>query len=216
MNQELKEIIIPFSGFYESQHDAEIDHHIEVECELIQDEYKLTNKQKQELFDLIYDKTNFKNLYTEYAKEYTEYFFSELSDYTKQPIKHNFKQVIFPKEYNFTTDRIICEIPFNIIKIIREKTNKNTLRDWIKNRHTSCSGFISSYSNQLNEWGELNTWDHNQLETLLYAYIETVTCTTDHTFETDCLDEMKCKYDFMALIYNNCSALEEYLKQFNK
>jgi hypothetical protein len=39
-------------------------------------------------------------------------------------------------------------------------------------RHTSRSGFISFYSPDWRSWGEIESWDHNQLETLLEAYID--------------------------------------------
>jgi hypothetical protein len=37
---------------------------------------------------------------------------------------------------------------------------------------TSCDGYISHYSNDIDEWGQLRSWDHNQLYCLLCEYVE--------------------------------------------
>ena len=46
------------------------------------------------------------------------------------------------------------------------------LRQAIKERFTSRSGFISSYPNHLEDWPPLEQWDHNELGTLLVALLD--------------------------------------------
>lgn len=68
-----------------------------------------------------------------------------------------------PKEYNFTTDRIFAtfEVPDYdaLVKRLNELGSlpeyRTELAALIKKYHTSCSGFISFMSNDIEEWFEL-------------------------------------------------------------
>ncbi len=78
-----------------------------------------------------------------------------------------------PREYNSTTDRILCEIPVGTISAIYYSVKVSTLDKVIKDRHSSRDGFVSFYSDSIGDWinqGALN-FDENQLETLLIAYM---------------------------------------------
>ncbi len=78
-----------------------------------------------------------------------------------------------PVEYNFTTDRILCEIPVETLEAIYKKVTFATLAKVIKDRHSSRDCFVSFYSDSISDWvnqGFLK-WDENQLETLLIAYM---------------------------------------------
>jgi len=78
-----------------------------------------------------------------------------------------------PREYNFSTDRILCDIPVKTISAIYKKVTFATLDKVIKDRHSSRDGFVSFYSDSIGDWvnqGFLK-WDDNQLEALLIAYM---------------------------------------------
>jgi len=78
-----------------------------------------------------------------------------------------------PREYNYLTDRILCEIPVQTIASIYNRVTFATLDKVIKDRHTTRDGFVSFYSDSIGDWinqGALN-FDENQLETLLIAYM---------------------------------------------
>lgn len=64
-----------------------------------------------------------------------------------------FESVQSPKEYNFTNDSINCEIDSQI-KPLKDFICENLedFEDFIKDRYTSCSGFISYYSNDSSLW----------------------------------------------------------------
>ena len=68
----------------------------------------------------------------------------------------NFQKVVSPREYNFTNDSINCEYVISqkqydlIIDYL--KSNWTEFNDWIKDRYTSRSGFISSHSNNYEVW----------------------------------------------------------------
>jgi hypothetical protein len=66
-----------------------------------------------------------------------------------------FQKLISPKEYNFSTDSIDVEIDVNIEnlqKYIAE--NKQKFIEYLKEKYTSCSGFISRYSPDFDVWSE--------------------------------------------------------------
>ena len=68
----------------------------------------------------------------------------------------NFQKLVSPREYNFTNDSINCEYVISqkeydkIIDYI--KVNWSNFEEYIKDRYTSRSGFISSYSNNAEVW----------------------------------------------------------------
>src|SRR5690606_26269592 len=85
-----------------------------------------------------------------------------------------FESLDSPREYNFCTDRIFCYIPLESAKrlfVISAKGNHKRLKEVIRERFTSRDGFISFYSNNLEEWLDkpLDQWDHNEIGTLLIA-----------------------------------------------
>lgn len=168
-----KEIQIPFSGFYESMHsdaiDQEINSYFDVEgC----GEEDLA----PEDFWMKFDGHGF--IQIAYCKKYVEHFVYLFNEVTELDIKLEFKDMSSPKEYNFTTDRIFCDISEEDIKKIFGKTKTQTLAETIKDNFTSYDGFHSFYSNQIKDWfsdgkGVLD-FDHNELMTLLEA------CLKDH------------------------------------
>ena len=84
-----------------------------------------------------------------------------------------FMELTSPREYNFTTDQISCWITSKELKKISSVLNSDTLKDIIKKRFTSRDGFMSWYSNDINEWKEKKVTDWNcvELGTLLDAWI---------------------------------------------
>ncbi len=67
-----------------------------------------------------------------------------------------FERLSYPQYYNFRNDSIDCEIEFTekqlqaIYKYL--ETNADEFKEYIKDHYTSCSGFISSYSNDSEAW----------------------------------------------------------------
>jgi len=68
----------------------------------------------------------------------------------------NFQKLVSPREYNFTNDSINCEYVISqkeydkIIDYI--KVNWSNFEEYVKDRYTSRSGFISSHSNNAEVW----------------------------------------------------------------
>ncbi len=98
----------------------------------------------------------------------------EREAYNRPSIRATFESMDSPREYNFATDRIYADIPLSVMRELfkRSKADKHaTFSAVIKERFTSYDGFISGYSNRLQEWlsKPLTDWDHNELGTLLIA-----------------------------------------------
>lgn len=151
---------LPFQGFYNSVHNSEIDDTFE----------RIFSDSRGEaipaLAERAFDLVNWKAVFVEYAKEYAQAFSEGFK--IKDMV---FDELNSPKYYNYETDRIFVKIPLSEVKRIYSEVDKVFLEDRIKARFTSCTGFISHYSNKLSEWPEdLEEWDHNQVGTLLEAY----------------------------------------------
>lgn len=85
-----------------------------------------------------------------------------------------FEEMTSPREYNFTTDRVFVKVAVSTVRklfTLSLKDGHKALSKRIADRFTSCSGFISSYSNDLADWLEkpVSEWDHNELGTLFAA-----------------------------------------------
>jgi len=164
-------ITLPFSGFYESLHDASLDD------ALIQYfDYEgcgdYPEHPKVEDWSECSSDLNWSKIHEEYAKAYNDYIASEYGLKTLE-----FQELDSPMYYNFETDRIHSTIELKELRELLKKVDKETLKETIKERFTSCSGFISFYSNSLDEWllqGHRN-WDNNQWRTVLIAYISEYT-----------------------------------------
>lgn len=156
---------IPFSGFYNSDHDALIDDAIE---QLFQDDQGCAI-----LPDDFYDHIDFKIVHEEYAKLYVKSLTQWLERETQFAPALTFESLYSPREYNFETNRIKCEISLADVQALMDQTNQGDLAAVIKERFTSRSGFFSFYSNDILEWlaKPLETWDENEIETLIMAFM---------------------------------------------
>lgn len=81
-----------------------------------------------------------------------------------------------PRYYNFSTDRLICNISLTTLRRIFTLSRADGHARFaaeIRRRFTSRDGFISFYSNRLADWLEkpLADYDHNEAGTLLAAII---------------------------------------------
>ena len=141
-----------FSGFYESIYDSVFDR----EVGYIMEDYEEG-----------YDDFRFTYDYKLYVKNYISAISSELG------IDLVVNELISPREYNFSTDVITCWMQPKDLKKISSALDSPTLKEIIKRRFTSRDGFISFYSNDINEWKEkpVTDWDCVEIGTLLDAWI---------------------------------------------
>lgn len=189
-------IQIPFSGFYESIHSSNIEHEL-YDCTFTDRATGCDNNDR--LSDLVYDSINFHNLHLDYAKEYS------LNFSAKYNLNLAFERMTSPREYNFATDRIFCEISVQQIHALFENTGSDFIDKHARAMFTSCDGLMSFYDNNWCNWGDVLTWDYNQLHCLLLAWLECNHETEDYygDAEIDLMDN--CNGFFSDLIYTHCT-----------
>lgn len=163
--------VIPFTGFYETWHMQAID-----DAELSYFDVEGTGDTDC-LPENIY-LCNYASAFPEYAKEYVSSFQEYFNAATELDINFSFEALVSPKEYNFTTDRIFCDISgTDLQKIWQYVTTPQAitiLKAEIEEQCTSRSGFASFYTNQLEKW-ILKGWenfDHNEIGILLDAALK--------------------------------------------
>jgi len=162
--------VIPFTGFYESEHDAMIDDEINMT-------FETDDGGNHNIPDEMYmNGADYQAMHTEYARLYCAEFADAFNDKTGANIHLAFESLKSPKYYNFETDRIYAHITEPDALSLFEmsaRDNHATLRVFIANRFTSRDGFASFYSNDLDVWmtKPFLSWDHNELETLILAVL---------------------------------------------
>ncbi len=155
--------IIPFSGFYNSIHDANLDDALN---QVFSDD---SGNPNDGLVSRAFGLIDWQRAQTEYAREYVGAFADEFE------IKGlRFESLNSPREYNFTTDRIFVELPIGEVYRMRRVTPANVLARVAREMFTSRSGFSSFYSPDVTTWGPMREWDHNQLFALISAYVDHV------------------------------------------
>jgi len=169
-----KEVKIPFAGFYESIHDANLDN----ELEDIIDDLKEKGGDESVLANLwryVDWQLTFKNYIAKFLPLYLRSLESE-TGLEFHPKKETL-EMQSPREYNFITDTLYVKIPLSELKALLEKTladkeRKETFEKRIEDYFTSRDGFISYYSNNREAWGKCEAWDYNQWNALLASYKE--------------------------------------------
>ena len=116
-------------------------------------------------FDAIRDTTDYNNLRNEFAAGYVERFADDNS------IELKYESLTSPKEYNFTTDRIFAYITKAEVLRLYNSLDQDKLDELIKEKFTSYDGFMSHYTPDQHQWGPVETWDHNQVETIIECAI---------------------------------------------
>lgn len=177
-------IKLPFSGFYESAHDAILDRALE---SLFEDDQG--NSDMPDDFSKHYD---YRKIMEEYAKEYVDCFKEWLSHELDIEIPSlEFESLYSPKFYNFETDEITALISPQDVIALYDMVDAGKLEEVVQERHTSRSGFASFYTNDLSLWLEkpVIEWDCIELSSLLIAAMQTVKETDQ--YEPDAWDVME-------------------------
>ncbi len=155
---------IPFSGFYGSWHDVEIDRTF---SDMFLDLEGRGNPAPESLIDRARDAVQWSFVYRSYAKYFAESFLSWLG------LDGTFESMTSPKYYNFETDQVFVNLSRGDLARMWKCVDRDRFAGACRDRFTSRSGFISSYSPDWRAWGHLSSWDHNQVGTLVQAFAET-------------------------------------------
>lgn len=163
MSNETRQIYIPFQGFYNTVHEMWIND--ELERDLYLEEYSGSYRLMEKAYSLI----DFSHVHAVYSQMFVDAFNDNYQLKTNK-----FKEVSSPRFYNYETDQILCEISLKELKEIHKKVDEQALRKLVKERCTSYSGFVSFYSNDLDDWGTLETWEVPQLSLLIECHCESI------------------------------------------
>lgn len=156
-----------FEGFYNSYLD--LSENIEVG----DGEGFCMNEEQFSEIDWKDTNNNVSKFYLEYIKDRLKDFFNEIGI-----INLDFVKVDSPKYYNYSTDKLVCNIEVNKNKFITElqKYSFEAWEQFLEDNFTSYDGFISFYPNDPNEWTELiqQNFDTDNviIEALLQFYLE--------------------------------------------
>ena len=181
---EMMKTTVPFSGFYNSHHDARMDDTLQ---QLAHD------WEDGEIdFDELFGKVSWPFIHEKYAKAFVDHLAGELD----APL--TFSELWSPREYNFETDRIFCEVPKAWVLEAFEEVDKDDLAAKVRDKFSDRSGFFSFYSPHLADWGPVETWDLNQVGTLVEVLAEA----QDFDPEAE-LEDVFCNGHFENWVYES-------------
>lgn len=159
---------IPFNGFYESTWSVELDCIEEQEAEqLASEEYE--GFEASEIQEIISQHTQHNVMFQAIAAEYVKAFQDWLECEWDIRVEMRYNAMTSPREYNFETDRIFVEVELNHMNALMDAVGRDKVATAARELFTSRSGFISFYDPDIESWGELETWDHNQLFAIFTA-----------------------------------------------
>jgi hypothetical protein len=202
---------VPFAGFYESYHDSELD--MALQMMFADDNGNPFDNGALEMHANW--AVDWQAVHTAYAMQYMLNVAAEFG------IDLIPEKMVSPREYNFTTDRLFAYIPLKEVYRLRKATPPALLEACIRESFTSYDGFYSHYPNDVSEWGLMNTWDHNQIGTLVKAYIRSNNNgeDMDQDMELDLMDRDRGNGMLDTWIDENCKgigrfyAIREYLQR---
>lgn len=209
-----------FPGFYESILQPESDLERDLQSGMSEEElaeyypeahqaYKstiLVDSQYDVFSSYLKDKGNygtfsglsFNHACTEISKYCVNEFFDKFLDVDDRGdlgiLSYTFTEVDSPKYYNYSTDKCIYELEFDLNKFKNTlkkliSDNKDKFQEILDDRHKSRSGFISFYSDNLEDWLTFksknvtsdgnDSVDNIMVETYLIFYSEIVKTQSD-------------------------------------
>jgi hypothetical protein len=156
-----------FSGFYNTMWESD-ESNFCYENDCTYDDLIVDHKQYE--YDVVQDIIDFVESNCEFIKSIT------------------FENICSPNYYNFSNDSVNVSIAIKkreFKKYLHD--NKEALNNYLKDRYTSCSGFISSYGNSFEAWQEeTNNFinlDNHYLGSLLQFYFENENITEYDAYE---------------------------------
>jgi len=119
------EFSLAFGGFYHSEHSDNID-------------------SREEMYGYNWEDVDYKETHLNYCNAYLNKLSEELE------INLKFIQLDSPREYNFTTDKIVCSISNKDFKALLDAYDTKELFNYIEEHSKSRDGFYSFYSGYKN------------------------------------------------------------------
>lgn len=190
--------LIPFSGFYSTWHDSEFDQTLEYMFDPEGSGEAYAGKLAVRFFDTV----DWRAAQTDYAKDYAESFAGALG------VSCEWEEMISPREYNFTTDRLFAKFDADALRSWLARDDIRTELDLVAaDMFTSRSGFISYYSPDVDSWGaDVSKWDYNQRGALLRAAANIIIADGEdfgQEHEFDLMEDARCNGAIDGYIWSN-------------
>jgi hypothetical protein len=129
-------MVVNFGGFYNSIHDGLID-------SMLDDYYQDEHGNTLDYYSL---DIPYKTIFEDYSKFYLKCFLEWLNDDYGINVSFKFSHLINPREYNFSTDKIIAFISkSDENKLLKHFKNDTSFLNYLKNATRSYDGYISFY-----------------------------------------------------------------------
>ena len=151
--------MLPFSGFYETQHEVSMDHAVEFDLA------DSSGDPNPDLLDRACDTCVFFELRKVYARAYADHW---MGCY-RMPV--TFSELRSPREYNFETDKILVWIPLETVTRMFAETPAAIMDDIARDLFTPRSGFMPYYSANWREWSPIAEWAPAQVYALILAWV---------------------------------------------
>lgn len=148
-----------FNGFYGNSH-FDNDYELEREIDYIHESRRenVMNELENGSIDLDFDYVKYQK---DVAKELCDYIQTEFINNSLN-IKIEFERVVSPREYNFVNDTVDCQISCDVEKLLEIcQENVAKFTKYVSENFTSCSGFHSFHSNDVNDWLDLDYINDN-------------------------------------------------------
>jgi len=177
---------VPFYGFCESLLDADIDSALdEIAKSVLESNFVAFTGNEAVARDVMMQQIDFAKVRDTLAREWLRIFNITLNDMFKASdfkaaerlrIDLTFDHLDSPKDYFQGNDRIMAKMPLRQVYqmfAVSVAQNHQAFRQVIAERHTSCSGFVSFYPNNLQEFmaDRMESWDLNKIGTLMRSVI---------------------------------------------
>lgn len=136
---------------------------------------------KDNYAEIMFACTDYQKIYLDIAQRWLEAFDDWFREHIGTPRgSFKFETMTSPREYNFSTDRLFAWVPIEVIQqmyLISRREKHLYLKSAVKCRFTSRQGFLSFYSNNVNDLVAvpLEDWDHNQYAVLISAMVDKYT-----------------------------------------
>lgn len=187
---------LPFNGFYESVHSNQLDDAMERDAENFassdNDMFpEAVGMAESDLCEILNHMSDRRKAYESYSRKYVSAFVGFVKQETGFDLQLTFERIESPRFYNFDTDRIFAQIPLSVVEKLRASVTLGNLAEVIKERHESRSGFCSFYTTDIEEWAKkpVSEWDHNELETLLIAWMrQEIKADADEAINDDAIE----------------------------
>lgn len=169
-------LIVPFNGFYGSEWDYMIENREQEEKDWLVENYGVDA-------DFLNDNVQAEDGWNERCKEqiaqwYTEHYLELVNEFLHIEFEIKNVSIDSPRYYNYSTDRIFAEVKTKLSSkqlyrklVTLMKENHDELCKIIKDNHTSCDGFWSWMSNDVNEWPDLLDDPHHPYLDYIIAYL---------------------------------------------